>query len=83
MTAPQRMCAGCRVRADQGSLVRLVWDGGSSVLIDERQRLPGRGVYLHPRCVARALKSKAIGRGLRRSLDAATVGNVLATLSVG
>ncbi len=83
MTAPQRMCAGCRGRADKSSLTRLVWDGASSVLIDERQQLPGRGVYLHPGCVARALKSKAIGRGLRHNLDGAAVGNVLATLSVG
>ena len=83
MTAPQRMCAGCRGRADKGSLIRLVWDGGTSVVIDERQRLPGRGIYLHRACVARALKSKAIGRGLRRTLDGAAVGNALATLSVG
>ncbi|MFT3970556.1 MAG: YlxR family protein [Micropruina sp.] len=83
MRAPQRMCAGCRARADKDALLRLVWDGGSSVLIDERQRLPGRGVYLHPDCVQRALKSRAIGRGLRRSLDGAAVGNVLAVLSVG
>ncbi len=83
MTAPQRTCAGCRGRAGKSSLIRLVWDGASSVVIDERQRLPGRGVYLHPTCVARALKSKAIGRGLRRGLDNAAVGNALVTLSVG
>jgi uncharacterized protein len=83
MTTPQRMCAGCRVRADKDALLRLVWDGGSSVRVDDRQRLPGRGVYLHPACAPRALKSRAIGRGLRRSLDHAAVGNVLLSRSVG
>ena len=83
MTNPQRMCAGCRARADKGALLRLVWDGGSSVLLDEHQRLPGRGVYLHPECATRALKTRAIGRGLRRSLDHAAVGNVLVGRSVG
>ncbi|MFT4297515.1 MAG: YlxR family protein [Micropruina sp.] len=83
MTAPQRMCAGCRVRADKQTLLRLVWDGGSGVLLDERQRLPGRGVYLHPECAARALKSRAIGRGLRRSIDHSAAARTLAALPFG
>lgn len=77
------MCAGCRRRADKPALLRLVWDGASGVLIDERQRLPGRGVYLHPECAPRAVKSRAIGRGLRRSIDNAAVANVLSALPVG
>ncbi|MFT3833687.1 MAG: YlxR family protein [Micropruina sp.] len=83
MTSPQRMCAGCRGRADKPTLLRLVWDGGDGVLIDERQRLPGRGVYLHAECAPRALKTRAIGRGLRRSIDHALVGNILLGHSVG
>lgn len=83
VTTPQRMCAGCRERAAKDALVRLVWDGETSVVVDLHQRLPGRGVYLHPACAARALKSRAIGRGLRRNLDGREVGNVLATLPVG
>ena len=83
MTTPVRMCAGCRGRADKPTLVRLVWDSGSAVTIDEQQLLPGRGVYVHPACVERALKTRALARGLRRQLDAAAVRNVLASLSVG
>lgn len=77
------MCAGCRERADKASLVRLVWNGADSVTVDARQRLPGRGVYLHPGCAERALKSRAIARGLRRNLDGAAVRAVLDSLSVG
>ena len=83
MATPQRMCAGCRGRAEKRTLLRLVWDGGTSVLADHRQRLPGRGVYLHPDCAERALKTRAIGRGLRRSLDATRVREVLAEASFG
>ena len=83
VTVPQRMCAGCRQRADKPTLLRLVWDGAAGVLIDERQRLPGRGVYLHPACAPRALKSRAIGRGLRRSLDQAVVADALSALPTG
>ena len=77
------MCAGCRGRDDKDALVRLIWDGGDSVLVDTRQRLPGRGVYLHPRCAARAVKSRAIGRGLHRTVDSQAVARVLSALSVG
>jgi len=77
------MCAGCRDRADKGTLLRLVWDGADSVTVDDGQRLPGRGVYLHPGCAERALKSRAIARGLRRALDGAAVRAVLDSLSVG
>lgn len=77
------MCAGCRTRAGKPTLVRLVSDGGDSVIIDTGQRLPGRGVYVHPQCAERALRSKAIGRGLRRTVDGSAVRNVLRSLPVG
>lgn len=83
MNSPQRMCAGCRGRSDKSSLLRLVWDGAESVTVDHHQRLPGRGVYLHPSCAERALKTRAIPRGLRRTLDGAAVRDVLTTASVG
>jgi len=77
------MCAGCRERADKPTLIRLVWDGAESVLVDQQQRLPGRGVYLHPGCAQRAVKTRAIGRGLRRTLESNSVRNVLGSLTVG
>jgi len=77
------MCAGCRERADKHTLIRLIWDGADSVLVDHKHHLPGRGVYLHPGCAQRALKTRAIGRGLRRAVDNGAVANVLASLPVG
>ena len=46
-------------------LVRLVWQQG--VVLDHRQRLPGRGAYLHPEaaCLRQALRRRAVGRALR------------------
>ena len=83
MTTPQRMCAGCRQREPKTSLARLVWDGGVSVLVDIPHRAPGRGVYLHPECAEQAVRSRAIGRGLRRNLDGVAVRDVLSALPVG
>ncbi len=75
------MCAGCRERADKRTLIRLVWNGADSVTVDQRQRLPGRGVYLHAPCAERALKTRAIARGLRRTLDGAALREVLTALA--
>ena len=83
MNTPQRMCAGCRCRAEKATLTRLVWDGAGSVTVDHAQRLPGRGVYLHRGCIDRAVKTGAIARGLRRTLDGSSVRSVLAIVSVG
>lgn len=68
---PIRMCAGCRGREPKTALVRLAWDASAGLVVDAAQRLPGRGVYLHPGCLGRAVKTRAIGRGLRREVSAA------------
>ncbi|MFL6026397.1 MAG: YlxR family protein [Friedmanniella sp.] len=65
MASPRRRCVGCRSTAEKSELVRLVWQG--EVVIDSRQREPGRGAYLHPgpSCLAQAVRRRAIGRALR------------------
>jgi len=62
-----RTCIGCRRQAAKSELVRLVWQ--QMVLIDGRQREPGRGAYLHPTesCLALAVRRRAVGRALRVS----------------
>lgn len=59
---PIRTCVGCRARADQGDLVRVVRTA-SGYAID--RDAPGRGAWLHPGCGALALKRRAIPRALR------------------
>ena len=43
-----------------------------AVVIDHRQRMPGRGAYVHPRaaCVSRALLPGGLTRALRASVPA-------------
>lgn len=63
---PERMCVGCRGRAPQGDLVRLV-ASADGVVVDRSRTAPGRGAYLHPvpACLDRALRTRALGRALR------------------
>jgi len=65
--APVRTCIGCRGRASQADLVRLVWTS-DGVRSDPTRRRPGRGAYLHvdPDCLALAVRRRAVGRALRR-----------------
>lgn len=63
---PIRTCVGCRCSAEKRELVRIVHAGGSFV-VDARQTAPGRGAYLHPGCLDRALRTRALARALRVS----------------
>ena len=65
-----RTCVGCRLRADKGSLVRLV-SVQQVVVVDPRQREPGRGAYLHPRPdgLATAVRRRSLSRALRLLVD--------------
>nr|WP_049822109.1 YlxR family protein [Arthrobacter sp. H41] len=71
---PVRTCVGCRKRADQSHLVRVVAqeiDGNFAVVIDEHRRLSGRGAWLHPdpACMETAIKRKAFNRAFRRAVE--------------
>ncbi|WP_133741788.1 YlxR family protein [Actinorugispora endophytica] len=72
-SAPVRTCVGCRSRAVQSDLVRLVLDGGA-IVCDTARRLPGRGAYLHPdqQCWESAQRRRVWRRAFRteRGIDA-------------
>lgn len=79
MNTPERTCLGCRQRAPKAELVRLAWnDQDGTVVVDHRQRLPGRGAYLHPACTQLAVKKLPLGRALRRPVDPEQAATVLA-----
>lgn len=65
---PMRTCVGCRRTRPKSELLRLVATQ-DTVLVDERQRLPGRGAYVcrDPRCVDAAARrdGQAVHRALR------------------
>jgi len=72
--SPVRTCVGCRARTGKSDLLRVVAvaDGTEaqrvrSLVLDRRDRLPGRGAYLHPdlRCLDLAERRRAFPRALR------------------
>ena len=67
---PQRRCVGCRRRGGRSVLLRFAVverDGASTVVLDERRILPGRGAWLHPdlECWDLATRRTALLRALR------------------
>ncbi|MDT0301458.1 YlxR family protein [Streptomonospora wellingtoniae] len=73
---PVRTCVGCRSRAAQSDLMRLVASSGAAVP-DPPRRMPGRGAYLHadPGCWESAKRRGGLARALRsaRGLDTSRV----------
>ena len=75
---PVRTCIGCRQRALDSDLLRVVTGGtgtaGSteavSVRPDPRRRASGRGAWVHPdlACVDLAIRRRAFGRALRATV---------------
>ena len=55
---------GCRAKAAQTSLIRLVWDGAAVVVARKR---PGRGAWVHPdpECFRAAARPGLLARALR------------------
>nr|WP_131099604.1 YlxR family protein [Streptomonospora litoralis] len=78
---PVRTCVGCRSRAAQSDLVRLVVRSGA-IVPDPDRRMPGRGAYLHadPGCRESAQRRGVWSRAFRtaQSLDTSRVDALLA-----
>ena len=74
--SPQRLCAGCRAHASKHELVRFaVAEDAPFIAPDPGNRLPGRGVSIHPRraCLEMAVKrggfAKAVGKAVPMSAE--------------
>lgn len=67
---PMRQCVGCREMKPKKELIRVVRSPEGQVSLDFRGKLPGRGAYVcpNPACLAKAKKSKALGRAFSAPL---------------
>ena len=63
---PMRQCVGCREMKAKQELVRVVRSPEGEISLDFRGKAPGRGAYVCPQteCLKRAIKAKALERGL-------------------
>ena len=61
---PQRTCVACRQTKNKKQLVRYVVAPDGAVLVDYRQRLPGRGAYtcISTQCLLDAVKRNSFQR---------------------
>jgi len=81
---PERTCIGCRGVFKKNEVVRIV-SGPEGVLIDYREKLPGRAAYVCPRkeCVGKALSKENLSKALHlkvRPPDPATFVTGLAAM---
>ena len=71
MAEPLRMCSGCRERAPKKTLLRVVRTPHGELILDARDKAPGRGAYIcrNPECLKRARKSRALERALNIAIS--------------
>jgi len=62
---PERTCVGCRRLFEKDSVVRIV-AGPSGIVIDYREKLPGRAAYVCPTadCITKSLSREHLSRSL-------------------
>lgn len=80
---PQRSCVGCRQAFEQPQLVRYVRSPEGSVLVDYRNKLPGRGAYtcLNAECIRQAVSRKQFDRAFRAACQPRTAEALVAEVA--
>jgi predicted RNA-binding protein YlxR (DUF448 family)/ribosomal protein L30E len=69
--SPERTCIGCRGLFEKDAVVRIV-AGPTGIVIDYREKLPGRAAYVCPtaECVTKALSKENMSRALHSRVRA-------------
>jgi len=78
---PVRTCIGCRQAFPKDEVVRIV-ASPTGIVIDYREKLPGRAAYVCPRveCISRALGKDMLSRALHTKVAAPTVDDFIERL---
>lgn len=79
---PERTCIGCRGVYHKDHVVRLV-AGQGGIIVDYREKLPGRAVYVCPRrlCIEKAMIRDAASRGFRAPVKSLAPEELIAQLA--
>ena len=79
---PERTCIGCRGVFPKDQVVRII-SGPMGVVIDYREKLPGRAAYVCPRpgCIQKALMKDVLSRALKMKVRQPGVDEFTAQLS--
>ncbi len=82
---PMRQCVGCREMKAKKELVRVVRSPEGEISLDFRGKAPGRGAYVCPQteCLKRAIKSKALERGLNCQIPQHIIEQLLERMEAG
>jgi len=78
---PERTCIGCRNVLPKDEVIRLV-SGPDGILIDYREKIPGRAAYVCPRkeCISKALARETLMKALKLKVRAPGVGDFVSKL---
>ena len=63
---PERKCMGCNEKKPKKELIRIVRTPDGEILLDDKGKISGRGVYICPKkdCFVKSRKAKRFERSL-------------------
>ena len=79
---PERTCIGCRGVFPKDEVVRIVAGSDGTVVLDYREKLPGRAVYVCPKraCIESAMSKEALSRSLKLRIKSPSASEFTAML---
>ena len=82
---PMRQCTGCREMKPKRDLIRVVRAPDGGIHMDLRGKASGRGAYVcrDPECLKRAVRSRALERGLSAAIPQEVMELLLAEMEAG
>lgn len=78
----ERTCVGCRNVFQKNEVIRIV-AGSERIVIDYREKMQGRAVYVCPKraCITKALAKEALSKALRQKVTVPSVDEFIGSLS--
>jgi len=78
MKIPMRQCSACRGHFEKRQLLRIVRAPDGDVLLDQRGKVSGRGVYIcrSEECLNKAVKTRALSRALEAPVSDETIESI-------
>ena len=79
MNKQTRTCIVCKNKFNQNSLIRIVKNKNGKIVVQDNEKLDGRGAYIckDQNCYENLIKAKALNRAFKQNIEQDVYANIL------